>query len=411
MAAVASPSSQNAQQLAVQQRRQMLRSFRNNTRKRHQTFAFTNGSISAGNVCTAILPQTGMASRVWLYFDITFSDAAAAPACTKLARGPFNFVKNLRLWTNLGSNNIWDCDGFHTHMMNLEKGIVQGRYDLNVDNGYDSSTTDYANDPWFQYPAVTVQNKVYHVRFVLRVDVSVNDKINFAQGLLNLQAPQLQTMIYCTLGQASDLYATTDTITLGGTVTAAYEYYEIPNPQRQVALPSGILHCTLEQNVPFATTGRVPWQIVRQGKLLRLLQETYLNGARAEGGTTTDQSTDGNPATAGIDAYELKINNSDIIYYKPYWLKAQTDLEEFPYLARFMGCTLHEFFDAVSLPSSGDKRDWIDTEAVTTTEFATYINSAATLGSNNNYFNFTREILVPFGGYGAGPQNPAAMGA
>ncbi len=400
------PGQSGASNTAAQQRRALLRSFRKNTRRRWQLFsdAFPS-TMGVGQYAGVVLPQVGMASAVYLYFQIRVTDTNAAPSLAKLPRGPFNFVKRVQLVTNLGSNNIWDCDGWNTAYNNLTKNLVSARQDAIMGNGYDVAlgTSDYPATPRFQYPAVTVQNNVYNINFVLRLDISNGTGMNFTQGLFNLQAPQVQASINLQLGQLTDLYAnaSADVCTVSVNVTPLIEFFQIPNAQRQVALPSGALHCTLQQNLAVGVSP-IPYLIPRQGILLRLQQETVLNGLLAMGGSSGQALTAGNPPTAGIDSYELKLMNSDSIYNQPWWLKRQIFLQEFGAAADFVGMDLHEFFGAMDMPARGDFRDAIDTEAVTTTAFNTYLNSAATLGSNNNYVNLTRELIIPFSMAAAG---------
>ena len=411
MAAPATVGSGGAPNSAAQARRAALKTFRKNTRRRYQYFSDSFPSQMGENqFASVVCPQVGLMSRVFLYFQIQVKDTNASPSLAKLPRGPFGFVKRVQLSTNLGSNLIWDCDGWNTHFNNLTKDLQSGRYDLIGQNGYDAAITasDYPANPRFQYPAVTVQNDVYNVNFVLRLDVGNNGGLNFTQGLLNLQAPQVQANVSVQLGALTDLYANpnSDAYTLTCTITPIIEYYQIPNAMRGVTLPSGALHCTLEQNLAFSVSP-VQYLIPRQGILLRLQQETVIDGALAAGGSSGQATGAGNPPTAGVDSFQLQLMNSDTIYNRPWWLQEQIQLEELGIPAEFLGMALHEFFGAMDLPARGDFRDCIDTEAVTTTAFNTFINSGATLGSNNNYINFTRELIIPFSMAAAGIVTPA----
>lgn len=391
-------------------RKAMLQSFRKNTRRRYQPFSDNFPSNMQPNSYSAVtLPQVGLASAVYLYFNITVQDTNASPSLAKLERGPFGFIKRLQLITNLGTNNIWDVDGWNTFFNNISKNLQQGRYDHTGANGYDVAigTSDYPNNPRFQYPAVTVQNDIYNITFCLRIDISNGSGMNFTQGLLNLQAPQVQASINLQLGALTDLYAnaSNDATVVNVNCTPIIEYYQIPNAMRGVAIPSGALHMTQQQNLAFSVSP-IQYQIPRQGILLRLQQETVLNGLLAKGGSNGLAAGAGNPPVAGIDSYQLQLMNSDTIYNRPWWLQKQLFIEEFGIDAEFNGMDLIEFFGAMDLPARGDFRDAIDTEAVTTTNFNTFVNSGATLGSNNNYINVTREIIVPFSQAAAGIPAP-----
>lgn len=404
------PPQQQQSQMAqmAQQKRQMLRSFRKNTRKRYALWNQNITGMGYGGTYSAVAPQVGLATRIWAQFRFDVRDAGATTS-TLLPRGPFGFVKRIQLVTNLGSNNIWDTDGWNAHCNNLTKGDSGNRADVNLDQEYTdlypsngATTRYYPNDPLFQYPQLAATANTYQVAFTLRIDLVPNVKKNFTQGMLNLQAPQVQASINVTTGQAADMYGSPTTQTLTGACNFYYEYFEIPNPLRRVALPSGMLHCTLQQTQAIAAAGLQQYTIPRQGILLRLQQETVLNSLLAKGGPV---GTDNNAGTAGIDFFNLQLNNQDTIYTKNWELQKQLQQEEFDLFFSFAGMNIFDFFDAMDEPGSGDLRDAIDTEAVTTTIFGTSINSAATIGTA--FMNLTREILLPFNTQATGVANAA----
>lgn len=397
------------QQQVAAQKRALLRSFRKNTRKRYALWNNQINSVAYGTTQSAVAPQVGLATRIWAIVRLNARDSGTTSS-TLLPRGPFNFVQRLQLVTNLGSNNIWDVDGWNTHFNNMSKSGQLGRHDINIDQEYTDtwasgafySTPYYANDPTFQYPQLATEADTYAVNFPLRIDLTPNVKKNFTQGMLNLQAPQVQASINMTFGQAANLYGSPNTQTVSGTVLIVYEYFEIPNPMRRVALPAGMLHCTLEQNQVISATGAQYYTIPRQGVLLRLQQETVLNSLLAKGGYV---GSDQNPGTAGVDSFALQLNNQDTIYTIPYEIQKLRQMEEFGPFNQFAGMNLLEFFGAMDEPDAGDFRDSIDTEAVTTTNFITNVNSSATVGTA--YMNVTREILLPFNTQATGVANAA----
>lgn len=403
-------NSQQQSQMAqmAQQKRQMLRSFRKNTRKRYALWNQNISGIGYGGQYSAVAPQVGLATRVWAQFRLNVQDTATTS--TLLPRGPYGFITRIQFVTNLGSNNIWDTDGWNCHFNNLTKGDSGNRADVNLDQEYTdlypssgATTRYYPFDPLWQYPQLATANTSFVVAFTLRIDLVPNVKKNFTQGMLNLQAPQVQASINISTGQAANLYGspTAQTMT-AGVCNFYYEYFEIPNPLRRVALPSGMLHCTLEQTQAIQASGLQQYTIPRQGILLRLQEEVVLNSLLAKGGTV---GTGTNAGTAGVDFFNLQLNNQDTIYTKNYELQKQLQQEEFDLFNSFAGMFLFDFFDAMDEPGSGDMRDCIDTEAVTTTIFGTSVNGSATIGTA--FMNLTREILLPFNTQATGVANAA----
>ena len=414
----APPGAMPQLQGAMMQRRAILRQFRRNTRRRWNSGSQT-GPVTLSAVQQPFsfsVPQVGMCRAIYLYFDLVFAFASnpSSPTDTRTTRGPWNFVNRLQCVTNLGTNNIWDCSGWNTAVNNLTKDVtnamMNGTTQAAKMTTYDAApfvapifpegnaaSDIYANYPTFQYPNPAKFSDTSHwsVRFVLRIDVSANEGLNFTQGMVNLQAPQIQMTVQGSLGAVTDIYGNSGGQAINfvsGTITPQYEYYEIPSPLRGVPLPTGMLHLTLQDTLAFNTTGKTTYQIPRQGILLRLQQETILNGSPSSAGGIVGSGV--NSGTAGVDTFELLINNSDTVYSLPYFL--QTYLQNCRYRGLPLGIYMHDFWSAMGLNARGDFRDAIDTEAVTTTQFNTWINSSASLGSSNNSFNFTREILVPF---------------
>lgn len=413
---------------AMMARRQVLRQFRRNTRRRwnmgSQTGPVTN-LTSANQPFAFSVPQVGMCRAIYLYCDFLFAFAAnpSSPTDTRKTRGPWNFINRLQCVTNLGSNNIWDTSGWGAFINNTTKDVANQYANFSTQIATASTygqisnlspmfpqgngaTDQYSGYPTFQYPnpADISTTASFAVRFVLRIDVSANEGLNFTQGMINLQAPQVTMTIQGNLGQATDIYGASGGQNINfvsGTITPYYEYYEIPSPLRQVPLPTGMLHCTLTDQQPFSSTGVVNYQIPRQGILLRLSQECIINAVPSGAGGVVGSGS--NVGTAGIDTFELKLNNSDTIYSIPHWL--QTYLQNNRYKFLPLGVYMHDFWSAMGLNARGDFRDCIDTEAVTTTQFNTWVNNSTSLGSNNNQFNFVREILVPYNTQATGQPN------
>ena len=58
-----------------------------------------------------------------------------------------------------------------------------------------------------------------------------------------------------------------------------------------------------------------------------------------------------------------------------------------------VGLYNNQFFAAQGTQNSGDARDLINTEAITTLEWINTVSSGASLGSNNNFLHVARRIM------------------
>lgn len=376
--------------------------FRPNTRQRMR---LAGGPIPITAFNTALqpltFPQIGLLSGIYLFVAASVSDAASSPAATLNAfkSGPFNLTKRITGALNLGTNNVYDVSGYGLYGVNKVQAINS---DQALFQQGTSAIPGYANtDEYFQYPLTgsLTQNVAAAFTYVLYIPVSVNDHEQFHLGLLNLQAPEVRKTLSISTGQLSDVYTTSDAITLGGNIYPYMEYFEVPNPQA-VALPPRIMHRLLEDRTPILNTGDTTYLTPRQGYLLQALQTISLNGAITKSGGVPGNI--GTPlGTPDMQQQRVVFNKTDTPYQNDFIL--QRALARMRYgsgagLANDLpaGTFIWDFFNAKGLPTRGDLRDVIDTESLSTLELITTISAGATLGSGNNFIDTVRRITQSY---------------
>lgn len=354
-----------------------LKPFRPSTRQRIQRILAPNVPLSLttasfGSTASIQLPQVGFLSRIFIFVNLQVNDSAASPSVTQTTFGPWNFLKRISLISNLGTANIVDISGYGLYVLNK---MLDPSVDLKTSLPEIGST-----DTIFQYPSTYVQNTPKTLSYCLMIPVSINDGLEFHLGLINLQAPELRVNLNFQFGNISDIYTTSDTITLtGGSVDLAYEYYEVPKPD-EVDLPPRTFHRILEDRLAFNQVGPVTYLVPRQGVLQQLIHTVSLNGARSLNNTD-------------VVSRQIVVNKTDTVYNQQYLVDRL--LNRFRYGPGEIPASSFawDLYNAIELPSRGDLRDVLDTEAPSTLESIININSAATLGSNNNFIDTVRRIF------------------
>lgn len=354
---------------------QQLAAFRPNTRQRIQKVGQLAASFASTQSIT--FPQVGLLSRIFLWANLTLSDAAASPATAinAFCGYPFNVLKRITGATNLGTATVFDLSGYGAYQ-------VDKITDTSVETA--KASGDQTTDNMFQYTTTGyVQNTAKVLQFVVMIPVALNDGPQFSLGLINLQAPEIRFTLTVQFGQSSDALASADAITLGGNVNVYYQYYEVPDPS-QVALPPRVLHRLIEDRTTITSTGDTTYLVPRQGVLLQMIHALSLNGAISK------NSTDLTNMRLVFNKTDTPYNYVDIIVARMlnrfrYGFSGNSN--DLP-----AGTWPWDFFDADQAPTRGDLRDAVDTEALSTLESIFTISSGATLGSNNNFLDTVRRI-------------------
>jgi hypothetical protein len=359
-----------------------LKPFRYNTRQRYQQFGNIRYAAANSFLSQQVsfeIPRVGFLAGILVNVGGGWvRDHAGGDTGTYSGR-LFNFVKRLRVDLNLGAASIFDCSGYGTYLLNGTEKIA-----YQPDLGGTAPTIPLPNGSLFMDPHVFLSGDpttdAGGLVLTYWIPIAANQGRNFTMGLINLQAPEVRaTLSVQMINSLAELY-TAGAVTTGTTfsnidVTVDYLYYEVPNPD-VVSFPPFIIHRCLEDRTPFANTGDVVYQIPRQGTLLRLIQNVITNNVNAD----------------DYRHLTVRINKTDDVY--------RMFITNNRFFARFsyghslpVGSVVWDFWNAEEVPASGDFRDAIDTEAISTLEFITEIASTATLGVGNNFVDSVREIV------------------
>jgi hypothetical protein len=366
---------------------QQLAAFRPNTRQRVATI----GSVPAANATQQQItfPQVGLAESIFLFANTTITDTTGG-AITLSTFGPFNLIKRVTGITNLGTATIFDMSGYGCSLVD---NVMMPAVTTRAANGDVASGTA---DPVYQVPLTTTASTPTALTFILWIPIAANWGPQFHIGLLNLQAPEIRFTLQLTFtpnpaGVATglaDVYVTAHTQTIGGNVFVYYRYYEVPNPAK-VQLPPRILHRLLEDRTPVLAVGDNTYLVPRQGLALQIIHNFIINGA-------IDQTA------TNVTGRRLVFNKTDTAYRQDYIVDRINNRFFYgmtPALGSSSvvndlaaGAYVWDFFIANLAPSSGDLRDVIDTEALSTLESIITVSSGAVLGSNNNFIDTIRRV-------------------
>lgn len=342
--------------------RQLL-PFRYNTRQREKLIANNLALAGLGAEGKVSLPRVGLANALLFTLNATVTTSAAAAFG---ALGPWSIVNRFRVDLNLGNMNLVDTTGYG--MFLLDKRLTRG---FGPDGGADWTPTGT------QFAAgVASGANVWKLQWI--IPLSANFGSEFDSGLIVLQAPEIQVDFTVRLSNNGADFITNFTSLTAVTFDLDLIYYEVPDPNF-VMLPPGQVVRTVEISKPFAATGLVDYTVERQGQLMQLISYILANGVR----------------TDGIDFMQLIANINDTIYqFKPDKLRL---LDAFYYSnPQETGTFGLDLWHAREMPSSGDDRDIIDSEVLTTLQWQAIISSGTALGAGTNFFNTVRRTLVNF---------------
>lgn len=349
--------------------RQLL-PYRRYTRQRMSPLV-TGQSISglSGNI-NIELNRVGMLNYLFIVLRGTVN-LSAPGALADL--GPWSLIDNIRVDMNLGNMNLVDISGYQLYQLNK---LMAFGYGPDGAGDYTPSATGYAagvasgNNSWI---------------LPLFIPISANPGSQFDSGLINLQAPEVQVNLKVRLASAGANFVTQFNTLTAVTLDVYQCYFDIPNPE-YVALPPGEIVRTVEVTKPVSATGVLDYTLERQGTLLQLLSTFRANGARSD----------------GIDRVRLIANINDTIYdLEPSFSKQLYEM----YYGKpcNTGVFALDLWHSRENPSSGDDRDTINTEVLTTLQWNPTVSAGTTLGSGNNFWITARRILVKFAVPGLGP--------
>ena len=342
---------------------QSLLPFRRNTRQRIRQVQAPQTISGLGAQVNYQLDRVGLLNYLVVLGRFTVTLSAAGAFATL---GPWNVFNRIRVDLNLGNMNLVDISGYQLYQINKMMFRAWA-----PDGGGMFTPSALV----FNAPVAMGANSWIIPLFI---PISANPGSQFDNGLINLQAPEVQVNVQIRIAGAGADFVTNFT-SITGTVELYSCYFELPDPT-MVMLPPGQVVRTVEFSQPYAATGDVQYTIDRQGTLLSLCSTILANGARSN----------------ALDGIRLVANINDTIYsLSPIFIAAFLD-ELYQSAPKDVGVFNLDLWHAGENPQSYDDRDVIDTEVLTTLQWIATVTAGTTLGSGNNFFNTARRMLVNF---------------
>lgn len=280
--------------------------------------------------------------------------------------GPWSLIDRIRVDLNLGNMNLVDISGYSAYL--LSRMMFRG---WALDGG--QNWTPNANV--FTAPVASGAN-TWVLPFL--IPISANPGSQFDVGMLSLQAPEVQVNVSVRINNTGTNFVTNYSSISNMTVELHQCYFDYPDPNL-VQVPPGQIVRTVEVSNAVVATGNNLYTMDRQGMLLQLFSHFRANGARSD----------------GFDRVQLIANINDTIYdetVNTIKFKNEMDLS----LPCPTGAFYIDLWHSGEQASSGDTRDAIDTEQLTTLQQNLVVSSGTTLGTGNNFHNVARRILVDF---------------
>lgn len=348
----------------------VLAPFRYNTRQRIKQVQSSQTVSALGQTINFQLDRVGLLNYLIVIFrgTITLSSGGAFADL-----GPWSLIDRIRVDMNLGNMNLVDMSGYMLYQLN--KMLFRG-WGPNGAGNFTPNANVYV---------APVANGANAWILPLIVPISANPGSQFDTGLVSLQSPEVQVNVEIRLNGTGSNFVTNYSSISTATIELHQCYFEYPDP-RFVMLPPGQIVRTVEYTQPITATGVNTYTMDRQGTLLQIASLIRANGARSD----------------GIDRMQLVANINDTIYNETLtMIKLKNEFDQSS--PSDTGSFNLDLWHSGENCSSGDARDVIDTEVLTTLQWIATVSSGTTLGSGNNFFNVARRVLVDFAQPGLGP--------
>lgn len=356
---------------AAKQQQQVMYPFRVATRQRRKQVKTAQSISGLSGAASFTLDRVGMLNYLVIVLQATVTLSAGGAFATL---GPWSLIDKVSVNLNLGNMTLVSISGWNLYQMN--KVMFRG-WAPDGGGNYTPSSLVYS---------APVASGANIWRLPLLIPISANPGSEFDTGLIGLQAPEVQVDVVVQLAAAGATFVTNFTSLTNVTCTLYQQYFDLPRPGAPVRLPLGQIVRTVDTTKAVAATGELDYTVERQGQLLNMVSTFVANGARSN----------------GLDNVNLIANINDRIYtLDPTICKM---VNEFDYsLPSDTGVFILDLWHAREAPSSGDRRDVLNTEVLTTLQWNPTISAGTVLGSGNNYWTTARRVLVNFAQPGIGP--------
>lgn len=342
---------------------QELLPFRWGSRQRKRQSRATQAVAGLGQTVNFPLDKVGLLNYLVIFVRATVTLGAAAAFATD---GPWSLVKRIRVDLNLSNMNLVDIDGRMAY--DLAKQMFRG---WALDGGGNYTPSGLA----FAAGLVNGPNSWIVPYFI---PISANPGSDFDTGLINLQAPEVQCNVEVRLADAGTEFAAPFTSIAGITCELHQCYFSSLDP-RFVLLPIGQVVRTVQDTRAVVATGENEITVQRQGKLMNTISRFIANGARSD----------------GLDRIEVVANINDTMYQELSGFNAE-EFERDYSMPKNVGIFAKDYWHARESPGSGDGRDLINLEVLTTFQQKLFVSAGTVLGAGNNFHHLGRRTLVNF---------------
>lgn len=341
------------------------------TRQRIKQVKATQSISALGSSASFTLDRVGLLNYLVLVIRATVNLSSAGAFATL---GPWSLIDKVSVNLNLGNMTLVSVSGWTLYQIN--KLLFRG-FAPDGGGNYTPSTSVFS-------AGVASGNNTWVLPLI--IPISANPGSEFDVGMINLQAPEVQVDVNVSLTSSGANFVTNFNTISSITAELHQCYFDLPRPGAPVALPLGQIVRTVETTKPISATGELDYTVERQGKLLQFLSTFVANGSRSN----------------GLDLVKLIANINDTIYsMTPTMNKLKY---EFDYsMPCDTGIFALDLWHGREAPSSGDERDVLNTELLTTLQWNPVVSSGTTLGSSNNSWISGRRVLVSFAMPGIGP--------
>lgn len=309
------------------------------------------------------LPKVGLLNYLVLKIRAVVTPGAAAAYATD---GPWSLVKRIRVDLNLSNMNLVDIDGRMAY--DLARQMFRG-FAYDGGGAYTPNALTFAA----ALPAAP-QNWV----LPYLIPISANPGSDFDTGLINLQAPEVQCNVEVRFADAGTDFVTPFTSIATATAELCQCYFSSLDP-RFVLLPLGQVIRTVQDTKAVVAVGENAITVQRQGKLMNTISRFIANGARSD----------------GIDNLEVVANINDSLYTEPAGFNSDEYERDYS-MPRPVGIFAKDYWHARESPGSGDGRDLVNLEVLTTFDHKLNVSAATVLGAGNNFHHLGRRVLVNF---------------
>jgi len=341
--------------------------FRAGSRQRKRQSGATQSIAGGGSALSGIgrvtLDKVGMLNYLAVHVVGTVTLSAAGAFATN---GPWSVVDRIRVDLNLSNMNLVDIDGRMAY--DLARQMFRG---WAPDGG-----TNYTPSAIVFSAPVAMGANLWNLWYF--VPISANPGSDYDTGLINLQAPEVQCNVEVRFAAAGANFVTNFTSLTLTSVEVHQCYFSSLDP-RAVILPLGQIVRTVQFTKPIVAVGENSITVERQGKLMNTVIRMEANGARSD----------------NVDRVQVVANINDTMYDETGGFNS-FEFERDYSMPKPTGIFYKDFWHARESPGSGDGRDLINLEVLTTFEEKIFLAAGTVLGSGNNFYHLGRRILVNF---------------